>query len=172
MSISTFAVPLVILFILAYGLVKRVNIYTLFLEGCAEGLKTVVSIIAPLVAIFVAIGMFRESGGLNLITTLAKPITNLFGFPEELLPFAALRPISGSGSLALATDLFKQYGTDSFAGRCASVLMGSTETTLYAIAVYFGAIGIKNTKYTLKAALLADLFGMIVSVMVCRFFFR
>ena len=124
-----------------------------------------------LFAIFIAISVFRASGLVEFLTNLLSPVCSALNFPSELLPFALLRPVSGSGSLAMASDIFTSYGADSFAGRCASVMMGSTETTFYTIAVYFGASGTKNIRHTLKCALLADAFGMIMSVIVCRWYF-
>lgn len=171
MKIASFAVPAMMLLIILYGLYKNVNIYSVFLDGCKDGLKTAFNIIAPMLGIFVAINMFKASGALNIITDFLRPVTNALKFPEEMLPFALMRPVSGSGSLAMATELFKQYGADSFIGRCVSVLMGSSETTFYAITVYFGAIGIKNTRHTLKTSLLADVFAMFLSIAICRIFF-
>lgn len=171
MKISSLAVPLMILTIILFGIYKNVNIYSVFLDGSMDGLKTAVGIIPPILGIFIAINMFRASGGLEIVTSFLRPFTNFLKFPEQMLPFAVLRPISGGGSLAMATDLFKEYGTDSFIGRAVSILMGSTETTFYAITVYFGAVGIKNVRHTLKAALIADVFGMFLCVWVCRMFF-
>ena len=125
-----------------------------------------------MVSIFIAVSMFKASGALLYITNFLSPITNLLSIPAQIVPFALTRPISGSGSLAMATDLFKTYGTDSFIGRVISVVMGSSETTFYAITVYFGYIGIKNTRHTLKCALLSDLFAFILSIFVCRYFFN
>ena len=171
MKISSFAVPIMMLIIIAHGVFKNVSVYSAFLEGSLEGLKTAVGIIGPILAIFIAINMFRASGALTVVINLLKPVTNFLKIPEEMLPFAVLRPISGGGSLAMATDIFKKYGCDSFVGRVVSVLMGSTETTFYAISVYFGSIGIKNTRHTVKAALMADVFALFISLFVCRLMF-
>ena len=167
MKISSFAVPIMMLIIIAHGVFKNVSVYSAFLEGSFEGLKTAVGILA----IFIAINMFRASGALTVVINLLKPVTNFLKIPEEMLPFAVLRPISGGGSLAMATDIFKKYGCDSFVGRVVSVLMGSTETTFYAISVYFGSIGIKNTRHTVKAALMADVFALFICLFVCRLIF-
>ena len=118
MKISSLAVPIMMLIIIAHGVFKNVSVYSAFLEGSFEGLKTAVGIIGPILAIFIAINMFRASGALTVVINLLKPVTNFLKIPEEMLPFAVLRPISGGGSLAMATDIFKKYGCDSFVGRC------------------------------------------------------
>ena len=170
-SMSELIVPLMICFIIGYSFIKKVNVYSAFGEGAKEGIKSVYSIFPSLFALFIAISVFRSSGLVDFITALLSPLCRLLKFPAELLPFAVLRPVSGSGSLAMASDIFSSYGPDSFTGRVASVMMGSTETTFYTIAVYFGASGTKNIRYALKCALMADLFSMIMSVIVCRWYF-
>lgn len=164
---STVVMPAMIFLILGYGLFHGTNVYDAFLEGSKDGLKIGVNILPPILGLLVAIGMLRASGALDLITFAIKPVTDLLHFPPEIVPFALLRPMSGGGSLALATDLFATHGTDSFIGRAVSVMMGSTETTFYTLAVYFGAVGVRNTRYTVKCALLADLTGILLSVWVC-----
>ena len=166
--ISVFAMPLFIAIFVTAGLVKRVGVYDCFTEGAKEGAESMLGIIAPLVGLMVAINMLRESGALELIARLLSPVLNFVGIPAEVLPLALLRPISGSASLAIVTDLFRMSGPDSIAGKIASVMMGSTETTFYTIAVYFGAVGIKNTRHTLTAALSADLTGILLSAIVAR----
>ena len=128
-------------------------------------------IFPTLFSLFIAVSVFRASGLVDFLTKSLLPICSALHFPPELLPFAILRPISGSGSLAMASDIFNTYGPDSFVGRCASVMMGSTETTFYTVAVYFGATGTKNIRHTLKCALLADIFSMIISLVVCSRYF-
>ncbi len=166
--ISAFAMPLFIAIFITAGLVKRVGVYDCFTEGAKEGVQSMLGIIAPLVGLMVAINMLRESGALELIARLLSPVLNFVGIPSEVLPLALLRPISGSASLAIVTDLFRISGPDSLAGKIASVMMGSTETTFYTIAVYFGAVGIKNTRHTLPAALSADVTGIVLSAIVAR----
>lgn len=166
--ISMFAMPLFIAIFVTAGLVKRVGVYDCFTEGAKEGAESMLGIIAPLVGLMVAINMFRESGALDLIARLLSPVLNLVGIPIDVLPLALLRPISGSASLAIVTDIFRESGPDSLAGKIASVMMGSTETTFYTIAVYFGAVGIKNTRHTLPSALSADLTGILLSAIVAR----
>ena len=164
--ISIFAIPIFITSFILFGLIRKVNVYECFVEGAKSGVESMFGIIAPLVGLMVAISMFRESGALELIADLLSPILSYVGLPAEVLPLAILRPISGSASLALVTDIFKTYGPDSVIGKIASVMMGSTETTFYTIAVYFGAVGIKNTRHTLPAALSADLTGIVFSAII------
>ena len=169
--ISIGVMPVLFFLILGYGLFKKVNVFDAFLEGAMDGLKTSVKILPALVGLIAAITMFRVSGGMEFITRLLAPVTNLLGVPSEVMPLALLRPVSGSGALAVVSDLLKTHGPDSLIGRITSVMMGSTETTFYTLAVYYGSVGIKDIRFTVKAALLADLTGMLASVWVCRFFF-
>ena len=170
-TISDFAVPVMIVSIILAGLIRKVNIYTAFGQGVLEGLKTVLNIFGPMLSIMIGISMFRTSGAMDMIITFIKPVSKMLKIPDEIIPFAVMRPVSGGGSLALCTDLFTKYGPDSFVGRLASVIMGSTETTFYTIAVYFGSVGIKNISYSLKCALVADFVGIMVSVAVVSIFF-
>jgi spore maturation protein B len=169
--ISTLAIPFMIFTVISYGLYKDVKVYDCFIEGAKEGIETVIRILPPLIGLFVAIGVFRASGALDLITHGLKPITSILGIPPEVLPLALMRPVSGSASLAIVSDILANYGADSLIGRITSTMMGSTETTFYTLAIYFGSVGIKNARYTIAAALMADLTGIIVSVWVCRLFF-
>lgn len=169
--ISVIAMPMVILLIIANGLKERVSVFDIFLKGAKEGIEIVLKIFPTLVGLFVAIGMLRSSGIIDFLISLISPITNFFKFPNEILPLAMLRPISGSASMAIATDIIKNNGVDSFIGILASVIMGSTETTLYTIAVYTGSVKIKKTRFILLAALLADITGILASVLICRCFF-
>ena len=166
--VSKAVVPVIIASIILFGLVKRVSVYDCFVDGAKEGLETTVRIVPSLIGLLVAISMLRASGALDLITYLLSPVTTLLHIPREILPLALMRPISGSGSIAIVTDLIKTHGPDSFIGNLASVMMGSTETTFYTLAVYFGAAKVRNSRYTLPAALSADLTGIIVSIFVCK----
>ncbi len=166
--ISVIAVPLMITGIVAYGMSKRINVYDCFTDGARDGLESMFGIIAPLVGLMVAISMFRASGAPELVSRLLKPLTDLIGMPSDVLPLALLRPVSGSGSIALVTDILKNHGPDSLEGKIASVMMGSTETTFYTVAVYFGAVGIKQLRHTVKSALLADFTGMLLAVYIAR----
>ena len=157
--------------IIICGYFKKINAHSAFTEGVITGAKSVASIFPSLFALFIAVSVFRASGLTDFLTEFLSPVCRFMHFPSELLPFAILRPISGSGSLAMASDIFSVYGPDSQTGRIASVMMGSTETTFYTIAVYFGASGTKNIRYALKCALLGDLFSMIMSIIVCKWYF-
>lgn len=164
--ISLWAIPVMIAFVLLYGWKKRVQVYETFVEGAKGGFGTTIRILPHLIAMMVAVTMFRESGALGLLLGLIKPVLDFLHFPEELLPLALLRPLTGTGSLAIATDLIAQYGPDSFLGRLAATMQGSTDTTLYVLTVYFGAVGIRNSSYALKVGLLSDLAGVIFSLLV------
>lgn len=168
--ISVLAVPVMIAGIIIFGLIKRVRVYDCFLEGATEGLKCTFNIVPPLMGLVVAISMLRASGFIDILSGFLSPVLKTIAMPAEVLPLALLRPVSGSGSIAILTDIFKNCGTDSYAGKIASVMMGSTETTFYTIAVYFGAIKMKNSRYTLKSALIGDLTGILLSVVAVRLF--
>ena len=169
--LSKYAIPAVFLMILSIGAYKGVKVYDEFVEGAREGIETIVRIIPNLVGLLVAVGVFRASGALDLLIYAVRPVTTFLGLPTEVLPLALLRPVSGSASIAIVSDILKAYGPDSFIGRVASTMMGSTETILYTLAVYFGSVGIKNIRYTLLAALIADLASIVASVWVCSLFF-
>ena len=142
--ISNLAMPMIILLIVIYGLKEKNKIFDTFLDGAKEGIETTLNILPTLIGLFVAIGALRSSGVLELITYLTNPILNIFHFPSELMPLALLRPISGSSSIAVATDIMKNCGVDSLIGMMASTIMGSTETTLYTIAIYTSCVKVKN----------------------------
>ena len=158
--ISVVAIPMFLLLFLGWGLVKRVKVYEVFVEGAKDGFNTAVRIIPYLVAMLFAIGIFRASGAMDVMIAILTPVTNLIGMPAETLPMALMRPLSGSGSLGIMTELMKVHGPDSFIGILASTMYGSTETTFYVLAVYFGAVQVKNTRHALPAGLIADVFGM------------
>ena len=169
--LSILAIPLIILFFIGYGGYKKVKVYEVFVEGAKEGFDVGVKIIPYLVAMLLAIAMFRASGALDVITWLASPITNLIGMSPELMPMALMRPLSGSGSLGVMTELMKTFGVDSLIGFTASTMFGSTETTFYVVAVYFGAVNIRKTRYAISAGLIADAAGLITAVLICRALF-
>lgn len=171
-SISIYAIPAIFLVILSAGVYKEIKVFDVFVEGAREGLATVIRIMPSLVGLLVAVGVFRASGVLDLLVFAATPAATAAGIPPEALPLAFLRPVSGSASLALVSDIFKAYGPDSMAGRVASTMMGSTETIFYTLTIYFGAVGIKNPRYTLAAALIADLASVLVSSWACAFIFN
>jgi spore maturation protein B len=169
--VSIVAIPLLIFLFLGWGFVKKVKVYEVFVEGAKDGFHTAVRIIPYLVAMLFAIGIFRASGAMELLVSLLSPVTNLIGMPAETLPMALMRPLSGSGSLGIMTELMKVHGPDSFIGVLASTMYGSTETTFYVLAVYFGSVQVKNTRHALPAGLIADLFGMLGAVFICRVLF-
>ena len=166
---SNLAMPLMIVFIVLYGVIERKKVFDIFLDGAKEGIGVVISIFPTLVGLFVAIGALRSSGIIDLIVNFLTPFFNIVNFPTEILPLALIRPISGSSSIAVATDIMNKYGVDTNIGLMASVIMGSTETTVYTIAVYTSSVGIKKTRFVLWAALIADFVGIVTSVVVCRF---
>lgn len=167
--LSTIAVPMVILLIIIYGVIEKNKVYDTFLEGAKEGIQVVVNIFPTLIGIFLAVGALRSSGLIELIVNMINPIIQVLQIPAEIMPLALLRPISGSASMAVATDIISQYGVDSTIGLIASTIMGSTETTFYTIALYTSAVGIKKIRFVLAAALIADITGMLISVVICRF---
>lgn len=167
--ISNLAMPMVIFLIIFYGVLEKKKVFDIFLKGAKEGIEVVIRIFPTLVGLFLAIGLLRSSGILNVVINILNPILVKYQVPSEILPLAILRPISGSASIAIATDIMKSFGVDSYIGTIASVIMGSTETTIYTIAVYSSSIQIKNTRFVLSAALTADIVGMIISIVVCRF---
>ena len=169
--ISIIAMPLVILLISYKGLRQKVNVFDVFLKGATEGIEITLKVFPTLIGLFVAIGMLKSSGVIEFLTKMISPVLTIMRFPGEIVPLALLRPISGSASLAVATDIITQNGVDSFIGLLAAVIMGSTETTLYTIAVYTSSVKIKNTRGILLAALAADLTGIIVSLLICRVIF-
>ncbi|NQV38493.1 MAG: spore maturation protein [Candidatus Marinimicrobia bacterium] len=169
---SKYIIPFLIGGIPLYGLwVKKVKVYEVFVEGAKDGFTIAVRIIPYLVAILVAIGMFRASGALDLLLQGLSPLLNWIGFPPENLPLALMRPLSGSGSLGLLTDLINEHGADSIFAKIGATMFGSTETTFYVLAVYFGSVGIKRTRHALPAGLLADAAGALAAVFICKLLF-
>jgi spore maturation protein B len=169
--ISLWAIPVLLVGIPLYGLIRKVKVYDVFIEGVKEGFEVAVRIIPFLVGILVAIGMFRGSGAMDLVTGALRPIMSATGFPAELMPLAILRSLSGSGSLAFATDLVNQHGPDSLIARMAATMYGSSETTFYVLAVYFGAIGVRRMRHAVPAALIGDLAAVIAAVAICSWMF-
>lgn len=169
--VSSWLIPLLIAAIPLAAVAKKVRVYEEFVEGAKGGFEVALRIIPYLVAILVAIGMFRASGALEIIAGWLSPATDFIGLPAEVLPVALMRPLSGSGSLGLVTELITVHGPDSFIGRLASTLYGSTETTFYVLAVYFGAVGIRRTRHAIAAGLLADAAGVLAAVWICRVMF-
>jgi spore maturation protein B len=161
-----------LVFIPAIGLIRKVKVYDVFIDGAKEGFDVAVKIIPFLVGILVAIGMFRGSGAMDLLTRILQPITRATGFPGELVPLAILRTLTGSGSLAFTTDLVTNHGPDTLIARMAATMYGSSETTFFVLAVYFGAVSVKRTRHAVPAALVGDVVAAIATVIVCAWMFR
>ena len=166
---TDYLVPFLLLFTTAMVLRKQENAYDLLLQGGAEGLKLLVQLIPTLILLLTAVTMLRASGAVEWISTVFAPVFRFFGIPPETAMLVLIRPISGSAALAVGSELMITYGADSLIGRTAAVMLGSTETTFYTISVYFGAAGIKKTRYALPAALVADLVGFAVASLTARF---
>lgn len=169
--ISTLAIPMLILIFIGYGAIKKVKIYEVFVDGAKEGFDVAVRIIPYLVAMLVAIGIFRAGGAMEILIYALTPITNIIGMPAEALPMAIMRPLSGSGSLGIMAEIIATHGPDSFIGILVSTFFGSTETTFYVIAVYFGAVNIRKTRHALAAGLLADVAGILGAVFIVKLLF-
>ena len=168
---TDYIAALILLVASLLALRKKENTYDLLLQGGAEGLKLLLHITPALVILLTAVTMLRASGAVDLLSRLLAPLFRLFGIPPETAMLVLIRPISGSAALAVGSELMAQYGPDSLIGRTAAVILGSTETTFYTISVYFGAVGIKKTRYAIPAALLADLTGFITASLTARYFF-
>jgi len=169
--ISIVAIPALILFVVIVGIVKKVKIYEVFVEGAKEGFTIGVRIIPYLVAMLVAIGIFRAGGAMEILSSILAPVTKLIGMPPEALPMALVRPLSGSGALGVMSEIINSHGPDSLVGRLVSVMMGSSETTFYVLAVYFGAVGITRTRQAVPAGIIADIVSVLASVLVVRLVF-
>lgn len=161
-------IPFIILFMLTYGYIKGVPVYEAFIEGAKEGMNITLRIFPYIVAMLLAVGMLRASGGLALIGLILRPVITLFKIPEEILPLIIMKPLSGSGALGVLADILKRVGPDSLTGIIACTIISSTETIFYTITVYFGSIGIKNIRHTLIAAVIADITALIVAITICN----
>ena len=166
-----FIIPGIVFLIVFYGFYKKIDVYEAFISGVKEGLLMALKIFPTMFAMVISIDVLIKSNALNALITLIEPICFRLSIPKEILPLAFIRPISGSSSLVLMSDLLKTYGPDSFIGRVASLIQGSTDTTIYIIGLYFTSIGIKKIKYSLIVGLLADLFAIILSILVVSYFF-
>lgn len=160
-----------IVFIPLYAAFRKVPVYESFLDGAKDGFGTAINIIPHLVGMMVAISMFRASGAMDLLIALIRPLFDQLGIPSEVLPLGLLRPITGAGSLAFTTELIKTHGPDSMIGRIASTIQGSTDTTLYVLTVYFGAVGIRRSRYALKVGLFSDIVGFLAAIFICLYIF-
>ena len=171
-AVSALAIPLLIIIFIGYGMIKRVKVYESFVQGAKEGFNIAVKIIPYLVAMLVAIGIFRAGGAMDWLIYILKPVTNLIGMPAEALPMALMRPLSGSGSLGIMSENLAVYGPDSFIGVLVSTFYGSTETTFYVLALYFGAINIKSTRHAVPVGLIADVAGILGALFIVRLLFN
>lgn len=165
--ISAWAIPVIIVFIPLFAAYRKVPVYESFVVGAKDGFQTAISIIPQLVGMMVAISIFRASGAMELMVSMMRPVLDWFGVPGEVMPLGILRPLTGSGSLAYTADLIQQFGPDSMIGRIASTIQGSTDTTLYVLTVYFGAVGIRKAGYALKVGLWSDVIGFVAAIVIC-----
>jgi spore maturation protein B len=170
-ALSLWAFPVLLVAIPLAGIIRKVKVYDVFIEGAREGFDVAVRILPFLVGILVAIGMFRGSGAMDLLVAGLRPLVAPTGFPPELVPLGILRSLTGSGSLAFTTDLIKTHGPDSVIGRIAATMYGSSETTFYVLAVYFGAVGVSRTRHAVPAALVGDVVAAVAAVAVCLWMF-
>lgn len=171
-NISNMIIPLLITVIITYGLYKGVDIYSEFINGAVEGIKTAFKILPYIIAIFFAINIFRKSGAEVFIIEIISPLANLIKFPPELLSLVIIRPLSGGGAYGVVSNLIQTYGPDSYIGRCAAVMMGSAETIFYTAAVYFGAVGVKDTRYTIKTGLISHAAATTAAIIICKIYFK
>lgn len=169
--ISSSFIPIIILFIVSYGVFKKVKVYEVFVEGAKDGIKICKNIFPYLLCMLLAIKVFRESGILEYIINFIEPFTNVLGVPKEVITQIFIKPLSGSGALGIFTDNIKNFGPDSFLGVLSSVLMGSTETIFYTIALYFGAVKIKKIRHTLWTAILSEIIGGILAINITKIIF-
>lgn len=166
-----YLIPLLLLTACLAALWKKENAYSVLLEGSTDGLKLLVSLVPTLILLLTAVSMLRASGAVEALSGLCSPVFSFIGIPPETVILVLIRPVSGSAALAVGTDLMLRYGVDSTVGRTAAIMLGSTETTFYTISVYFGAAGIKRTRYTLPAALIADFTGFFMASLTARLFY-
>lgn len=171
MNFSSFVIPVLLAAVAVCGMGRRVDVYSALTHGAEEGLTVLLQILPALVGLLTAVSMLRASGALDWFSGLCSPILDAVGIPPQTTPIMLIRPVSGSGAMAVASDLILTYGPDSYEGRVAAVMLGSTETTFYTIAVYFGSAGIVRTRHTVPAALAADLTGFLASALAVRLFF-
>jgi len=170
-AISLWAIPVLLVGIPLIVFARNIKVYDVFIDGAKKGFQVAVRIIPFLVGILVAIGMFRASGAMDILTFILRSLLSATRFPPDIFPLVILRTLSGSGSLALTTDIVKQFGPDSLIGRTAATIYGGSETTFYVLAVYFGAIGVKRTRHAIPSALVGDVVAAIVAVLVCTWMF-
>lgn len=171
MNIANIILPFIVLIIVGYGIYKQVAVFDVFLEGIKEGLTMTIQIFPTIIAMIISVNIFLKSNILELVINFLNPLFNFLKFPKEILPLAVLRPISGSSSLIILDNILKTYGADSFIGRVASVIQGSTDTTIYILGLYYGSIGVKKIKYSLLVGLMADISCIIIALIVVNILF-
>ncbi|MDF2942894.1 MAG: putative rane protein [Herbinix sp.] len=169
--VSDYIIPFIFFYIIGFGLITKTNIFDEFIKGAKDGFKVVFDILPTLIGLMVAIGILRASGALNILSNFIKPFTDLLHFPSQLVPVALIKMFSSSAATSLVLDIFKEHGPDSYIGRLVSVMMSSTETIFYTMAVYFMAAGVKKTRYTLLGCLMATLTGIVASVIMTNLVF-
>jgi len=165
-------IPLIIVSVVIYGMLKGVKVYECFVEGAKEGLSVCLRIFPYLLAMIVAVAVFRESKALDYVIYLVTPVVKLIGLPPELVPLVGVKPLSGSGALGIFSEILQKYGADSYIGIVASIIMGTTETIFYTLTVYYGAVNIKKIRHTLWAAIMADLTAIIMALTLARVMFK
>jgi len=165
-------IPFIFVSIIVYGYFNKVDVYDTFVEGAKEGLNVVVSIIPTLIGLLLAVGVLRASGTLDIISEILKPFADMINFPVEAVPISIMKPFSSSAATGLFIDILEKYGADSFISKYTAVMLGSTETIFYTMSVYFMSVNIKNTRYTLKGALLSNIVGIFAALYICRIFFK
>ena len=170
-TISVFLIPLIVLFIVIYGYIKKVDIYDVFIEGATESFSLIATMFPCILAMFLGINIFLSSDILKILSNLLNPLLEVFKIPFDIIPMMIMRPISGTSSLAILNSIYTTYGPDSYIGRLGSVIQGATDTTLYVLTLYYGSIGIKKIRYSLAAGILTDFIGILASVFIVKYFF-
>ncbi len=165
-------IPVLLGSIVIYGMTKGVKVYECFVEGAKEGLMVCFNIYPYLLAMLLAVGVFRESGALGYFIEIIKPVVQFIGLPPEIVPLVMVKPLSGSGAQGIYMDILNRYGADTYIGLVASIIIGSTETIFYTLTVYFGAVNIKKIRHTLWAAIMADLTAVIAAVTIAKIMFK
>ncbi len=169
-QIGEYIVPVVIVFVVVFGACRKVDLFDSFTKGAKEGIESLVSVAPSLIGLVIAVSMLEASGFFDIVSRILAPVCSFVAIPPEVVPLGLMRPVTGSGSFAILNNILEKYGADSMIGRTASVMAGSTETTFYAIAVYYGSCGVKKTRHTVPAALTADLLGMLFAAWSVKLF--
>ena len=170
-TVSKYIIPTIVFVIVLYGIIKKINVYDVFVEGSKESFGMILNLFPSLLAMILGVNILVKSGLLNSILSVFNPLVNLIKIPKEIIPIALMRPISGSSSLAILNNIFSTLGPDSLAAKLGSIIQGSTDTTFYVLTLYFGCVGIKKIRYAMWAGLLGDLLGVISSIVVVKVFF-